>query len=161
MLFPLDRHFGLYEDLGFCVSSPLKLCVCVYVRMHSCIWRSSWDFVCVHAHSACERLLVTFSQCCIREEMLQGSWTAFSGRFADDRRHSCVPGMLFSMGLDELQDCLCYNIYQPIQIHKGTLTLTHSHIPCVLLFSSCMLNALVMDPLNDQLSRPLTPRGVC
>lgn len=31
MLFPLDRHFGLYEDLGFCVSSPLKLraCVCV------------------------------------------------------------------------------------------------------------------------------------
>lgn len=53
MVFPLDRHFGLYEDLGLCVVPHEMLCVYEYVDAFVSMF-------------LCGRLLVTSPQCLFR-----------------------------------------------------------------------------------------------
>lgn len=61
MVFPLHRHFGLYEDLGLCVIPYEMVCVKTCMHLFPCQWE-----LCVHAHSVRKRLLVTFSQCLLK-----------------------------------------------------------------------------------------------
>lgn len=64
-------------------------------------------------------------------------------------------------GLDELKYCIFQHIYS-MCTNQYTETDTHRHtFPMCFTVALSMQDVVVMDPLNAQLSGPLTPRGVC
>lgn len=168
MVFPLDRHFGLYEDFGLCVIPFWNhVCVNIYI-IYTHLCPRFWYFVCVHAHSVRKRLLVTFPQCLLKWNVTKllgqllgaGLLVLKELHMCHDNLTQCFVSNRF--GVSKKTYCICQltncgkNIYQ---YHKETHM--HRDISSFTLFFSCILNALIMDPLSDQMSRLLTPRGVC